>query len=413
MITKIKEVIAEYPGKFWLLVGSSFVDSLGRTILFPFFTLYITSRFVVGMTEAGALLAIFSVTGMIGSMIGGALADKIGRKGMVIAGLVLSAVSNLSMGFIGNLLVFYLMAVLVGLLSNIGGPARQAMVVDLLPEEKRAEGFGVLRVINNLAWVVGPSIGGFLAARSYLNLFIADAVLSLATALIILKFIPETKPQNLEEKGGVSFWETLKGYREVARNKTFMIFLVVMTLMVLVYIQLYSTFSIYIRDFHGITEKGYGLLMSFNAGIVVIFQFWVSRKIRNRSPFLMMALGTACYLIGYTAFGIVHGYVFLLLAVTVITIGEMITVPVQQALVADFAPEDMRGRYMAVFGVSWSIPSMIGPWAAGMILDNYDPNLVWYLCGIISALALAGFLGLYFRTRKEKAFASNEEAART
>ncbi len=76
MIERIRTIYHEYPRKFWILVGVGFVDGIGGTLLFPYFSLYITHKFNVGMTEAGLLLAIFAVTGLIGSMIGGALTDK-------------------------------------------------------------------------------------------------------------------------------------------------------------------------------------------------------------------------------------------------------------------------------------------------------------------------------------------------
>ncbi len=408
MLKNFKETIREYPPKFWLLAGSSFIDGLGRTILFPFFTLYITSKFNVGMTQAGVLLAIFSVTGMVGSVIGGALADKIGRKVMIITGLILSAFSSLSMGLINNLSVFYVTAAFVGLLSNIAFPAQQAMIADLLPEEKRAEGFGVFRVIHNLAWVIGPSIGGFLAARSYMSLFIIDAVLSTITALVILRFIAETKPQKTDTEN-TGFLETMAGYLKVMRNTLFIAFLGVSILMMLVYQQLYSTLSVYLRDVHQFSESSYGFLMSLNAFLVVLFQFWVTRKIRNRNPFLMMAAGTIFYLVGYTAFGFVHHYGLFMAAAVAITIGEMIALPVQQALVARISPEDMRGRYMAVSGFSFAIPSMAGPWAAGLIMDNYNPDYVWYICGVISVLAIFGFIILYLYTRNKGIFAGTEK----
>ncbi len=403
MITRIKNLINEYPGKFWLLAASSFIDSLGKTILFPFFTLYITAKFNVGMTEAGILLAIFSVMGMVGSTIGGALADKMGRKLMILLGLILSALSSLVMGFIDQLAVFYFAAFWVGLLADIGHPARQAMIADLLPEEQRADGFGVFRVIHNLAWIVGPSIGGFLAAKSYMSLFISDAVLSTITALIVMKYISETRPEKSEVSENIGLIETFRGYLIVLKNTVFISFLGVVVLMVFVYQQLYSSLSVYLRDVHGVSESGYGILMSLNAFIVVLFQFWVTRRIKNRNPYLMMAFGTIFYLVGYSMFGFVHGYLFFIVAALFITVGEMITIPVQQAHVARIAPEDMRGRYMAISGFSYALPSTVGPWVAGLIMDNYNPDYLWYVCGIVSVLAIIGFLTLYSVTGRRPA----------
>jgi MFS family permease len=139
--------------------------------------------------------------------------------------------------------------------------------------------------------------------------------------------------------------------------------------------------------------------LSANATLVVLAQFWVTRKTKPHPPMAMMALGSALYLIGFTMFGFVSAYVLFLAAMLIITVGEMIVIPVGQALVARFAPEDMRGRYMAIFGLAWALPAAVGPWAAGMIMDHVNPNWVWYLAGVLGAVAASGFLLLYRATR--------------
>lgn len=399
MLTRVRSASREFPVKFKVLVGASFIDKLGSTLIYPFFALYITDKFDVGMTEAGVLFAIFSVCGLLGNMLGGALTDRFGRRGMVLFGLVFSALSSISMGLVNDLRAFYAIAVLVGLLSDIGGPAQGAMVADMLPEEKRAEGYGVLRVVANLAWIGGPTIGGLLAHRSYLLLFVLDAISSLITAAIVFRLVPETKPEAPAERRQETVVQTFAGYGLVLRDRLYVAFLLVSMLMLVVYQQMYNTLSVYLRDVHGVEPRAYGWLLSIDAIIVVIFQFWVARKVRSRPPMLMMLLGTLFYLVGFTMYGFVTAYSLFVVAIVVITIGEMIVMPVSQALAARFAPEDMRGRYMAVFGLSWAIPSAVGPWAAGLIMDNYDPNWVWYAAGIICCVAVAGFYALHLRTR--------------
>ena len=407
---QVKNTLREFPLKFWVLVSATFIDMIGGTLIFPFFALYITQRFNVGMTEAGVLLAIFSVAGFVGSIMGGALTDKFGRRGMVLFGLIFSALSSLSMGVVDELSLFYLLAVVVGLLSNIAGPARQAMVADMLPEEKHAEGYGILRVAGNLAWIMGPTIGGFLAAKSYLLLFILDAITSLITAAIVFKLVPETKPETSEEQQGTVL-ETLVGYRVVIGDKVYVAFLLASMLMLIVYQQMYNTLSVFLRDVHGVSTQGYGFMLSLDAGTVVLFQFWVTRRIKKYAPMLMMVVGTLFYLIGFTMYGFVSTYVLFVVAILLITIGEMVVVPVGQALVARIAPEDMRGRYMAFYSLAWTIPAAVGPWAAGLIMDNHDPNLVWYAAGIVAAVAAAGFYALHVKTRPRLASESGEERA--
>lgn len=168
MLTKIKTSYKEYPNAFKVLVLASFIDMLGGFVLYPFFALYITERFGVGMTQVGFLFAAFAAGNILGSMVGGALADKYGCRVMILIGLVVSGIGSIFMGLVDDLNVFYILAATLGLVGDIGGPARQAMVVDLLPKEKQAEGFGIMRIAMNLAVTAGPILGGFLATQSYM-----------------------------------------------------------------------------------------------------------------------------------------------------------------------------------------------------------------------------------------------------
>jgi len=68
MINKIKSVFNEYPRKFWVLISASFIDNIGRTMIGPFIALYITQKLGVGMTEAGTVIALFMISGMVGSL---------------------------------------------------------------------------------------------------------------------------------------------------------------------------------------------------------------------------------------------------------------------------------------------------------------------------------------------------------
>ena len=92
------------------------------------------------------------------------------------------------------------------------------------------------------------------------------------------------------------------------------------------------------------------------------------------------------------------------LNIVIITIGEMIIMPTSQALAANFAPEDMRGRYMAVFGLTWGIPSIFGPTLAGLILDNLNPNLLWYVGAALCAVAAFAYYILHLRLGTQKRF---------
>jgi MFS family permease len=390
----IREITREYPRQFWVIVLGTFIDRLGAALLFPFFSLYITRKFGVGMTQVGFIFAIFAITGLTSSLVGGALADRLGRKGVLLFGIVASGLSSIVLGLADSMAVFIGVTILVGLLGDIGFPAHQAMVADLLPEEKRTEGFGILRVTANLSVTLGPMIGGLLAAQSYLLLFVSDAVLSLITAGICYVALQETKkPLSLgEEEPGLA--ETFGGYRAVLRDSAFTWFIGATMLMVLVYMQMNTTLSVFLRDTHGVSEQAFGYILSLNAAMVVLFQFPITRRLNRYGALSVMVAGTLLYALGFGLYGLVSTYALFLAAMAIITVGEMLVTPVSQAIVARLAPEAMRGRYMATYGFSWVIPTAIGPMLSGMVLDFApDPRWLWYASGVLGLFA-AGAYGL-------------------
>ena len=405
MHSRLKKTYAEFPPLFWIIVVTLFIDSIGNTLLFPFFALYITQKFGVGMTQAGVLLGISSLFGLVGSILGGAIADRFGRRRLILFGLISSALSSLLFGWVGKITTLYFLIVIVGLLSRVAVPAYDAVMADILPEAKRQEGFGIMRVAFNYAWIFGTALGGLIAARSFLALFVMDAVLSLIAAIVLYRFLPETKPASqAEAKETESFLSTVAGYRIALRDLAFISFLFVGIIVLIVYQQEYSSLPVYLRDIHHIDSKRYGVMLSFSGLEVVLFQFWISRTIRKYPPFLMMMLGALFLAIGFGVIGFVRESVLFLVAVIIITVGEMIFYPTGQVLAANFAPADMRGRYMAVYGLAWAIPATIGPAAAGLILDNYNPNLLWYIGGFLCTVAALGFYALHLWLGRQQRF---------
>ena len=409
-LQRTRNTYNEYPRAFWIYNIIVFIDRLGGFMLYPFFALYLTQKYEIGMSTVGLLFGVFSISGMVGSALGGAIADRMGRKTVIIFSLILSSLSALGMGFAPTLGIFIAVVVLVGTLSSIGHPAHEAVVADLLPQEKRAEGYGIIRVVFNVAVIIAPPIAGLLIANSYLTLFIVDAVISLISAAIVLFFLPETKPQTQAHTKPETMKQTFAGYGRVFKDTPFVAFIGVTVMMTLVYMNMNSTLGVYLRDQHGLPEIRYGWLLSINAIIVVLFQFWVTRRLQNFKPMLMMAAGSLLYAIGFAMYGFVPTFALFVVAMIVITIGEMVVSPFQQSLVANFAPEDMRGRYMAVSGLSWSISFTVGPYFAGLILDSANPSLLWVFCGLIGLLATTGFMALN-KTRHSKAPIAEPAAA--
>jgi predicted MFS family arabinose efflux permease len=235
---------------------------------------------------------------------------------------------------------------------------------------------------------------------------VIDATVSCIAAAILFRLLPETKPQVHEETGREqeSFLGTIKGYRVVVHDIAFMGFVLSGMLALIVYIQQYGSLAVYLRDVHGIDSRGYGIILSITGLEVVLFQFWISRMIRYRPPFLMMMLGAGIFAVGVFMYGIVSDFIMFVVAAIIVCIGEMLYFPTSQVVAAGFAPKEMRGRYMAIAGFITSVPNAIGPGAAGYVLDHLDPHLLWYIGGFFCLISALGYLGLHLRIGTQERF---------
>jgi predicted MFS family arabinose efflux permease len=255
-------------------------------------------------------------------------------------------------------------------------------------------------VAINVSAALGPAIGGFIATRSYLILFIIGAVISLIAAIVVFFILPETRPQAQPGAGQETTAASFGGYLRILRDAPFMIFTAISVMAWLAYINLTTTLGVFLRNAHGIPETGYGWLLSLNAALVVLFQFPITRRVEKRPPMALMAVGAAMLGFGFAMYGFFSTYTMFVAAMLVITLGEMIMLPVSNALVVKFAPEDMRGRYSFMYSISWGIAYAAGPYLAGLIMDNTNPNSLWYVCGILGLTAALGFVFLHARFRR-------------
>lgn len=404
MLSRVGGFYNQYPRQFWLLMGVSWVDMVGNWMLFPFFSLYFTAKFGIGLTQVGLIFGVFFIGNFVGQALGGALTDRMGRKRLVLFGLVVSATSSIMMAFVQNFIWMYPVTAFVGIFSNIAQPARQAMIPDLLPSEQHADGFAIFRVVLNMAAAIGPILGGLLvASQGFRLIFFADAGTSLLTAIIFAITLRETRSaQAAEAVEQESMGQTFKGYGRVLRDGPFMAFMGLFMLLNLVYWQLSSTLPVFLRDVQGVSVQRYSYLLATNAVMVVLLQFSITRFLQRYGHMLAMALGALLYGIGFGMFGVVSVYGLLVAAMVTITLGEMAVSPVGSIFAAERASEEMRGRYMAALSLTWILPGLVAPLMAGLVMDNLDPNIVWYFAGAVGLLATVGYLILHNRLAGEQ-----------
>ena len=398
---RIQNGYQEFPQPFWVLMVGTFIDRLGTNLIIPFLAIYVAQRFDAKITQIGLIYTIFAVSSGVGNVLAGALADRFGRRFTLILGLTCAATARAALGLANDFTGLYMAAGFAGFFGAIGWPAQLAMTADLLGPQKRSSGFGIQRVVINSTFALGPLVGGFFGPRmGYLPLFIMDALTSYFVALVIFSKLPETRPRNQANVPSETFAQTLVGYRRVLRDRTFLAFILISILTVSAFMQMSTTLSVYLVKFQQMPESFFGALVMINALMVVFLQIPITHWV-SRAPLLgVMIAGNAFYLVGFGSYGLSPSVTWFIIAMVLITLGEMLVIPTSQALTALLAPPDMRARYVATERFNWIIAQALAPLAAGAIMDRLDPRWVWYGCSIICGISIVSFYGLHLQARE-------------
>lgn len=378
-----------------------FISSLGFGAVVPFVSIYFHTELGVPMSLIGAFFLIAAVLRSSSQIIGGELSDRIGRRRLLIISQSNRAIVFIATGVaIASNAGFWVIAgilMLNYLLSAFFQPVASAMIVDLVPKEKRVEGYSILRTAGNAGWGTGPAIGGFLAYYGYEYLFYFCGISSLISGILIWTCVGETfrKSENSGKESLLASFSVLK------HNPTFNVFMISALLLFLTMGQLVSTLSVYMSKTLEFTSRNIGWVYTYNALLVILFQIPVSRMIRNINMFKLMIGASFLYFIAYAAMGWVHTYPMILLMITIITAGEVIGIPTGNTIVSYMSPEGKHGRYQGIYSLATTLGWSVGPFIGGVSMDlMQDPRLLWFTLSLFSFMAIWGFLWLKQNEKK-------------
>jgi MFS family permease len=347
------------------------------------------------LTTVGLLLALHSGSAMVTTIIAGPVADRFGRKGVMVFSLLSSALLYLAMSPASSLPAWAILMAANGALNPLFRVGSDAMVADLLPPEQRAGAFALIRMSNNAGVAIGPAVGGFLATISYDWAFFAAAVASATFGLLVLFLVAETVPTREEQSRGTAYG----GYGHLLRDWRFVAFCAVTTLAIVPAALVFVLLPVYGKEQYGVVESQYGFIMAANAAMVVLFQFAVTKATERFAPLLVMAVGALFYALSVGSIALGTGFLHFLLSMVVLSIGEMLLVPTGATMTANLSPPDMRGRYMGFYGLTWRVGIGLGPVIGGFLNDQIGPVAIWY-GGLVAGLAAtSGYLILAWLLR--------------
>lgn len=379
-----------YPRQFWLIVCGVMFSSIGSSIIWPFQLIYLSSRLNQPLAAAATLISISSAIGMLVSFLGGSLADRFGRKPLMVLALVAHGTGFWLMSRSGSYVEFLLPMSIMGAAMPFYAVGSDAMMADMLPVEKRSGGFSILRMMNNAGIAIGPTIGGVLVARSYALAFYAAAAGMLAYALLLLVLARETL--NREHAARTeSLLDNLRGFGKVLRDRAFITFVGTVTFGMIAPLMMWTLFAVYTKTYFGLVESSYAWLPVTNALMCVFVQYAVTMVTRRFRPIRMIATGMLVYALGVGSVALMTGFWGFWTSMVIITFGELILIPTGTTYAANRAPEEMRGRYMSVYWMTWGLARAAAPMIGGFLHDQIHPAAIWYgglLFGLLSASLL-------------------------
>ncbi|MGH7566692.1 MAG: MFS transporter [Gemmatimonadota bacterium] len=379
MTLSLRSEIRALPRGAWILYGETLVNRLGTFVL-VFLVLWLT-RIGWSAAMAGLAVSVYGLGGLFASLAGGWLADRFGRRRTIALSMFSSAAVLLTLPHARATLTVLTLAGMAGLTSELYRPAASGLLSDLIPAGRRVPGFAVYRLAINLGHSVGPAIGGFVAERSFVWLFTADAATSVAAGIVALTMLPEGRRSTREEDPAGGFRGAL------AADRSFLVFLAATMIGILIAFQSTASFPLQVRA-SGLTSVHYGLLMSLNGLLVVLFELPLVGFTRRLRPRPVMAVGIALTGIGFGLVAWADTFALFALTVVVWTAGEIAFTPVASAYVGDVAPETLRSRYYGAFGLTHSMGIVLGP-GFGTALYAVSPGGLWGAC---AGLGLAGAL---------------------
>ena len=382
------------------------INSLGFGAVVPFMTVYFNTVRDVPMSY----IAFFFLAGAIGrtvaQSVGGVVSDRIGRKGLMVWSQLSRSVIFLFAGF--AIAKGFSVWVLAGIIlsqywvSSFFQPVASAMIADILPPKERSNGYALMRMGGNIGWGIGPAIGGFLFDVSYQSLFYFTSVTFLVAGLFVIFSIKETVDTTERPTGTIDRAQEPRGFGAMTaafkRDKVFLFFCVVALLLFLTWGQFVSTLSVFMKKDIGMTSTQIGWVYTFNAGLVIIFQYFITQRTKKTNHFILMMIGSLFFVFSYAFMGWINSFGMMMFVMVFITFGEMFAGPSGNTIASNMAKKGQYGKYQGIYSSISTLGWSLGPFIGGILMDII-PNMkiFWLTMSSFGLLAFFGFLYLYYK----------------
>jgi MFS family permease len=383
------------------LQAGNALNYFGYGLILPFEIIYLHQIRGFSTSTAGLVLATTMLTAAIVTPPTGALTDRYSAKAIVVAGSLASALGYAGFAYVADPWQAFACSIVGGAGFGAAATANRTLFVRLVTPEQRAAAFALSRVAANVGIGAGAAIGGFIVASaqelsSFQILYLFDAVTFAGFALIVLAAVPHPPAVTVTttEASGT-------GFRAVARDRLFLTVIAANIVLVVVGHTFFSNLlSPFAKAYTSVGPAAIGFIFLVNTSFVVVAQIPAVRVVRRMRRTHGFAAASALFAIALlavlpaTLIQSEFAAIVLLAGVAIVfAFGECLHILVLGPLVSDMAPPHLLGRYLSLYGLTFSLSLALGPAIGGLLLQT-SPNAIWFGGALAAGLAGAVLLGL-------------------
>jgi len=380
------------PRAFWALFGGIAAARLGFFVV-PFLSFWLVADRGLAPGDVGLVMTAFGVGWALSTPLGGWLADRLGRRAVIVASGAGAAGAYLGIAAVHAVAWLVVAALFVGATFDLYRPALQAAITDAVPAAARTRALGLLYLAMNASRMIACAAGGAVAnTGEFAILFVANAVVNIAFGAVIWRAVPADRPTRAQGGSG--------GLRMALADQRLVVFTLATFAFYTIHTQ--SMVALPVVFAHaGATPLIYGVLLALDPLVVVVCQVG-AQAVLNRIPALVTcAAGVTAVGVGLALSGLSPNLAWMTCTLPIWVIGEMAFLTAAPGVVAALAPDRSRGTYFGIWGATQGAAAVLAPLLAATASATGRTDLIWSGGALAGLLTTATLLAMYSRERQQ------------
>ena len=377
-----------------ILFAVMFLVMAGFGIIIPVLPFY-AEEIGASPTQLGLLMAVYSLTQLIFAPMWGRVSDRIGRKPVIMIGILGLAISFFLTGISTELWMLFVARILGGILSSANMPTAMAYVADITTPENRSRGMGIIGAATGLGFVFGPAIGGVFSKVSLSTPFYVAGTLALVTFFVVWFILKESltvENRNQDHAKKTSIWS------EFNSTQSMLFFLQLFISLSLAGLEATFAYFAAVKANLGTVELGY-IFMIMGLASAFVQGGLIGRFTKKYGEGVVITSGIIISAIGFFLILFTQNFLTAAIYLTIFGIGNGVIRPTVSALLTKSSGTGHGGKTGLLSSFD-SLGRIIGPIIGGLL---YEISIgLPYISGVLlSMIALVLYFFYKVRLRKE------------